>query len=98
MADINSVIVKITEALDEAYAAAGLPNQTAQIVALTSDVATRTTERDNALTLAASRRTAIDAMKAKIEEANAADVAEHAADTAGDTARAQALTLANAAP
>lgn len=34
MADMNSVIAKITDALDEAYAAAGLPNQTAQIAAL----------------------------------------------------------------
>lgn len=38
MPDIDSVIVKTTAALDEAYAAKGSPSQSAQIAALQSQV------------------------------------------------------------
>jgi len=82
------VVAAVNAAL---IAAQDLDDQSSQIVALQAQLTT-------ANTLATDRRNVIDAMKAKIEEAQSADVQEQAADTAGDAARAEALALANAAP
>lgn len=73
-------------------------DQSALVAQLTADLATRTSERDAAVTLATDRRTAIDGMLADIADAEAADAAEQAADSAGDAARAKAKTKGQAAP
>lgn len=73
-------------------------DQSALVAQLQTDLATRTQERDAAVTLAGDRRTAIDGMLADIDAADAADAAEQAADTAGDAARAAAKAKGQAAP
>ncbi len=82
------VVAAVNAALTSAQA---LDDQATLVASLQAQLASATS-------LAATRRAAIDAIKAKIVAANAADVQEQAADTAGDAARAQALALANAAP
>ena len=86
MADINTVITKITDALNEAYAVAGLPSVAAQLTAaqaanatLTADLATRTQERDD-------RQTAINNMKAAAQADKAADAANAAGQGVLDAA------------
>lgn len=89
---------EVIAAIDAALAVANaLDDQAATIAQLTQEKTDALAAAAAAQTLAGNRMTAINAMKAKIIEANEVDVAEEAADTAGDAARADALAIANAA-
>jgi len=64
MADINTTIVKIKAALDEAQIAAGVPTDSAQIAALQTQVATLTSQLTAANATIATKSTEIALLKA----------------------------------
>jgi len=64
MADINSVLVKVTAAFTETQLAAGVPTDAAQIAALQTQVATLTSQLTAANATIATKSTEIALLKA----------------------------------
>jgi hypothetical protein len=96
----RQALVLAVDELDAAFAPAGTPNLTAQLASLStanSTIASLTSQRDAANTLATNRRAVIDGMVIDLNAADVADAAEQAADSAGDAARAAAKAKAQAA-